>query len=233
MAAFELGAQKLPAMVLDVVAPQASGTYEAPGAEIVVEGVLTEEAVEKGEALYDIHPPAEVAVRSYRLLWIALGAAAVAALAYLAYRRWRRPKIVPAAPARAPDPLDVRTLAALDSLRIEDLHGQGRYREFQFRLSEIVRGYLGERFGIDALECTSGELMAALKRHGAPGLQFDAFERHLLDADLIKFAKGDTTPDACRRELGFARQVVLTTTAAAAAPPPAEAEVRDAARPVS
>ncbi len=46
---------------------------------------------------------------------------------------------------------------------------EGLQREFHFRLSEIVRGYLGERFGFDALECTSDELLGRLERSSAPG----------------------------------------------------------------
>jgi hypothetical protein len=230
MAAFELGKQRLPDLVFDVVAPDSAGTFETQGAEVEVTSVLSETAIQNGEPLWDIKPPEEVPIPSYRLLWIALGVAAAAVLGFLLYRRLRRPRAAPVLPAPR-EPLDVRTRRALDELRAQDLPAQGRAREFHFRLSEILRGYLGERYGFDALECTSHELLARLRTLHTPGLSLEALERHVHESDLVKFARAQTTPSQCHADLDLAYQLVLSTTAVLAQPPPPLPA--DAARPVS
>ena len=51
----------------------------------------------------------------------------------------------------------------LDALAKENLPGKGEFKLYYFRLSEIVRGYLGELYKIEALESTTPELLAALR----------------------------------------------------------------------
>jgi hypothetical protein len=221
MAAFALGKVKLPDLVFDVVSGDgAAGTFETHGAEVEVLSTIAESASQNGEPLYDILPPTAVAVRSWRLLWGLAALLAVAALGYAASRFLRRAKV--AAPEKAVplEPLDVRTRRALDELRAADLPVRGQYREFHFRFSEIVRGYLGERYGFDALECTSGELLDQLRRLHTPGLDYGSVERHVNESDLVKFARAPATPESCKRELEWAYRVVQTTTAAMAPPPP-------------
>ena len=93
-------------------------------------------------------------MRSWRLVWGVLGAlaAGLALWALVRALRRRRAAVPPPAPPLA---LEVRTHQALSALQAERLPEQGRGREFYFRLSEILRGYLGERYAFEALECLS------------------------------------------------------------------------------
>ncbi len=236
MAAFALGKQRLPDLVFDVVgADGAAGTFETHGPEVEVTPTISESAAQNGEALYDIQPPADVPVRTWRLLWALAALAAAVALVYAAVRLLRRmkraipEKVVPLEPA------DVRARRALDELRAQDLPGRGQFREFHFRLSEVLRGYLGERFGFDALECTSSELLDRLRRLHTPGLDYGEVERHVHESDPVKFARAATTPEACKRDLEMAYRVVHATTAAVAPPAPVlppRPPPRDAVRPL-
>ncbi|HYV44276.1 MAG TPA: hypothetical protein VFA20_05410 [Myxococcaceae bacterium] len=221
MAAFALGKQKLPDLVFDVISGDgSSGTFETHGAEVEVVPTISPTAAQNGEPLYDIQPPTEVPVRTWRLLWALAALLAAAALGYAASRFLRRATAAKPEKALPLEPLDVRALRALDELRAEDLPGRGLFREFHFRLSEIVRGYLGERFGFDALECTSVELLDQLRRLRTPGLDYGSLERHVHESDLVKFARSPSTIDACKREMEWAYRVVQTTTAAMAPPAP-------------
>ena len=83
------------------------------------------------------------------------------------------------------------------------------------RLSEIVRAYVGERFRVEALECTSSELLAALRRTAAPGLPYEELDEFLSESDLVKFARAQRSADRCARALDFAYLLVTRTT-----PPP-------------
>ncbi len=207
LALFELGEKKLPDLTFDVVEGDRAGKFVARG--IAVEGISSlPKDSDEGAALRDIKPPEEVPVRSYRLLWALGGLAALAALSYAIYRWLKRekpPSLIPR------PPLDVRVLAALEELRRQNLPAQGRAREFYFQLSEIVRGYLGERYGFDGLECTSAELLQALRQVHAPGLPMDELARFAGESDLVKFAKATAERAQCEQALEFAYQLVRQT----------------------
>src|SRR5262249_46378554 len=142
---------------------------------------------------------------------------------YAIYRWAKRPRRL-TAPQRVLEPLDVRTLGALDALRSEDLPSEGRFREFYFRLSEILRAYLGERYRFEALECTSSELLASLRRLSTPGLSIAEVSRFVDESDLVKFAKAPAEPNQCKESLEFAYRIVRETISPPAPQPPPNAQ---------
>jgi len=203
MSAFKLGTVTLPEVPFAVTTPEGPQRYVAPGRTLEVGSTLPEDAQTKGEDLRDIQPPAEVAVRSLTLVWAALGVLAAALLAVVAWRYFQKYRARVRAAVAPPLPLDVRTRRALDSLKGEDLPAQGRVKDFYFRLSEILRGYLGERYGFDALECTSTELMARLRGLRALGLPEEGLMRFISESDMVKYARADSSADSCRDSLSF------------------------------
>ncbi|HEX8536166.1 MAG TPA: hypothetical protein VF664_01790 [Cystobacter sp.] len=220
MSAFKLGMVTLPDLAFLVSTPEGPRRYVAPGRTLEVGSTLPEDAEAKGEDLRDIQPPTEVAVRSLTLVWAALGVIAAALLGYAAWRFFQKYRERRRAAVAPPLPLDVRTRRALDALKSENLPAQGRVKDFYFRLSEILRGYLGERYGFDALECTSSELMAQLRRLKAPGLPEDGLMRFISESDLVKYARAESSPDSCREALTFGYSLLDQTWPP---PPPPEA----------
>jgi hypothetical protein len=212
LAGFQLGEQKTPQLAFEVWTPQAQGTFSVPGVSVEIVSTLPPDAEEKGAGLFDIAPPVDVAVRTWRLLY-ALGIALAVALAAYAFMRWRaRPKPVVLAPPKPTEPLEVRVRKALDALRAEDLPGKGRVREYYFRLSEIVRGYLGERYGFDALESTTPELLDSLRRLHTPGLPMKELQEFVNESDFVRYAKAAPDPIACKSALELAYAIVQATT---------------------
>lgn len=212
LSGFELGQKKTPQLTFDVSTPQTSGTFTTPGVDVELVGTLPPDAEQKGADLIDVRPPVDVAVRTWRVLY-ALGAVAALALLAWALRRYlKRPRAISEAPAKPLEPLEIRTRLALDQLRAEELPQKGRVREFYFRLSEIVRSYLGERYGFDALESTTPELLASLRRLHTPGLQMDALQSFANESDFVRYAKATVSPDTCKGALELAYSIVNTTT---------------------
>jgi len=207
---FELGNKRLPDLGFEVIDPRAVQEFIAKGLEVEGLSSLGKGLDQREPALYDIKALEEVSVRTYRALWIALAAAALASAGYAIYRWAKRPRRA-IAPQSVPQPLDLRTLGALDALRNEDLPRQGRFREFYFRLSEIIRAYLGERYRFEALECTSSELLASLRRLPTPGLSIAEISRFVDESDLVKFAKATADPNQCKESLEFAYRLVRET----------------------
>jgi len=222
---FELGKQTIPDFAFEVTSPAGITEWRLPGVEVEGVGVLPEDAEEKGAELKDLKPLAEVPVRTYRLLYWALGLLALLALAWGVYRYLKRSRPLPVPVAAPKVPLHQRTRNALDALAAEDLPGQGQTRDFYFRLSDIVRGYLGERYGFEALECTRPELLEALRTRNTPGLPMEELVRFLDEADLVKFAKAPVGLLECKRDLELGYRLVEVTPF----PPPPSAPVGGAA----
>jgi hypothetical protein len=210
MALFELGAHVLPTLTFDVLDASGAGVARLDGPDIEGKSSLPKDADQLGAKLQDIKPNEDVPVRSWRLLWLLAGALAAAALAWLAIRAWRNRPRRPALGA-PPLPLEVRTLQALSALEAEGLPERGLQREFHFRLNGLVRAYLGERFGFDALECTSGELLREVERRALPGVEPDPLRAFVDQCDVARYARGEVPVPACAGALAFARSLVETT----------------------
>ena len=115
-------------------------------------------------------------------------------------------------PGPPPRPAHEIALEKLDRLGQYGFLENADNRPFYFAVSEVIREYLGARFGFDSLELTTDELVrrAAARAPGASWLL--GRDRGLAAAcDLVKFAKisprrrrgarhaGDGDPDRRRR----------------------------------
>ena len=214
LAAFQLGTLDTPALELEVSAPEGVATLAVPRSKILIDSTLPPDAQTKGENLYDVKPPEEVPIRSWRLLYILAGMLGAAALGYAIIRYLRRPKVI--APAYVPpaEPLHVRTTKALDALAAENLPAKGEYKMFYFRLSEITRGYLGELYSFEALESTTPELLNALRSRTTPGLPMPDLTTFVEASDFVRYAKQLPSLDECKSHLELAYRIVHSTQAA-------------------
>jgi hypothetical protein len=134
----------------------------------------------------------------------------IGALAALLISRWmRRPKKLPPPPPPRP-PWDV-ALEALHDIRHAGLTGEGRFAEVFDRVSDVLRRYLGDRYGYDGLESTTREALGAL-RDVSPAIEdLDGIETFMRDADLVKFARLTPSEDECLDLLSRAEGIVTRT----------------------
>jgi hypothetical protein len=114
-------------------------------------------------------------------------------------------------PVTAPTPPEVRALAEIDLLERTALPPAGPADAFHTRLSETVRRYLAERFGLKALEQTTAEFLTAARQ--VPQLnEREPLLRELCDrCDLAKFARAGLSAEDCRHSAGLARTLVEQT----------------------
>ncbi|HEY6081266.1 MAG TPA: hypothetical protein VIW29_20770 [Polyangiaceae bacterium] len=160
---------------------------------------------------------------------VSIGAIALvvgAVLAWLIGRWLKRPRPVPPPPPPRP-PWEV-ALEALHDLRHAGLTREGRYAEHFDRVSDIVRRYLGDRYGFDGLECTTREMLGELRATTPRIAVLSEIERFLRQADLVKFARLTPSEPECATALAEAEQIVTSTlppptltASTGATPPPA------------
>jgi hypothetical protein len=218
LSAFQLGQLDTPNLELEVTSPDGVVTLPVPRAKLEVVSSLPADAQTKGANLYDVKPPEEVPVRTWRLLYILAGLLALAALGYLINKYLQRPRPVAVVNLPPPEPLHVRATKALDALAAENLPGKGEFKPYYFRLSEIVRGYLGELYGFEALESTTPELLTALRARTTPGLPMNDLVAFAESSDFVRYAKQEPSLEQCKADLELAYRIVHSTQAAAAPP---------------
>ncbi len=86
-------------------------------------------------------------------------------------------------------PAHVRAIKELDKLKAEKIWEQGREKEFFSKLTDILRLYILEREGINAMEMTSGEILNEIRQVSDVDSVYDNLKQILTTADLVKFAK--------------------------------------------
>lgn len=89
-----------------------------------------------------------------------------------------------------PDPPYVIAFRELEQLKNEELWQKGEVKRYYTRLTEILRQYLENRFGVFSLELTTAETLEALVKTGfRKNSTYNELKSVLTGADLVKFAK--------------------------------------------
>jgi hypothetical protein len=209
LTAFALGELRVPAFEVEVVdAAGDSVRLTSEVAVIRVESVRLDESAD----IRDIKGPLAIPFSMATLLPWLVGLTILGAAAYWLYRRYRRrtrpDRPVPVVPPR---PAHEIAYESLDALEASGLLQLGEVKTYHIRVSDILRVYTEDRFDVDAMEMTTGEVLVGLDRaRVARGVVGDF--RKLLDrCDLVKFAKFRPDASACHHLVPLGRQLVDVT----------------------
>jgi len=128
-------------------------------------------------------------------IWIAGGLAVVMlAVLLLIYFKRRSVRPLPTLVDAPAIPLHERVLGELRQLEGERIWQQGLHKTYHSRLTDLLRGYIEERYRVPALESTTDELVHALRVSPLNREQQERLENMLRLADMVKFAKATPTP---------------------------------------
>lgn len=177
--------------------------------------------MEKG--LKDIKPVFEIPVTLAEVLPWFIGGCLVVLLIILVWRfvRYRtgRTGLFTSKPKLPPH---VVALNSLELLKAADLWQQGQYKEYHTRLTDILRIYFEDQFGISALEMTSDDLLLNLKKSKLFTPESQGRLRFVFScADLAKFAKYMPLEEENETSWRYAHDFVLETRPAPAEDPEA------------
>jgi hypothetical protein len=154
--------------------------------------------------IFDIIKPYRAPLTIGEILpWIltAFIAAAVIWGAIILFKRLRKKKEAPEI-VKNPDPAHIIAFRELEKLRLEELWQKGEIKQYYTRLTEILRLYLENRYGVCSLEMTTHETLDALVKTGfRRDASYNILKNILTGSDLVKFAK--YKPEATEHEEHF------------------------------
>ena len=132
----------------------------------------------------------------FRWVLLALGCVLLAVGGYYLWR-WYQKHRKPEEETIDPEllrPADEVALEKLDEITAQKIWKDGKVKEYQTELTDVVREYIGRRFDVHSTEKTSDETLQEMKSKVDKDL-YTRLKSMLQLADLVKFAKWHTTPD--------------------------------------
>jgi hypothetical protein len=139
---------------------------------------------------------------------IAGGAIFLALLIFVIYYFLRNKKVAPPKPQGPPETLQERALRMLNELDAKQLWQKKQVKQYYIELTDIVRGYIEERFSTPALELTTDELLYKAQLHKELQPYHGLLSTILHTADLAKFAKAEPLPQEHTDAMEKAKQFI-------------------------
>jgi len=168
--------------------------------------------VSTAEEIKDVKSPLTIAFDWIELLlWLALGLVVII-VGWIFYRRYKKKKSELHVEKKIIKiPIHVKAFAALDELEKKQLWQKGKIKEYHSNITEIIRIYFQERFGLPAMELTTSESIQQLRKTKEAGNIIDLTIDFLSNADLVKFAKFQPLQSVNEEMMTQARNIVQNT----------------------
>jgi hypothetical protein len=181
---------------------------------IKVNSLLDEDVkkLEVADIIGPVVPPPPDLRRFFIIVGIVLVVGAVATVLVLRYLKKRAEKTrIVTIPAHELAYRELRKLVT------DDLIGKGEYRFFYFRISDILRHYIENRFELRAPELTTEEFLAELAKRPVLGEEQDRILRSFLaHCDLVKFARHEPANEEIQRTFDAVKNFIGATESAEA-----------------
>jgi hypothetical protein len=148
--------------------------------------------VDTSAGIRDLKPPVSLPLTLAEItVWagIVIGIAALGYTVFRLWKKWHERRGTLPAYTPPPKPAHVIALEELGMLKEQKLWQKGLVKEYYSRLTEIIRTYFENRYGFMAMEQTTDEILAELRRHPGAEAAWNEAEDVLRSADLVKFAK--------------------------------------------
>ncbi|MBN2330024.1 MAG: hypothetical protein JXR73_22985 [Candidatus Omnitrophica bacterium] len=211
LSTFFTGDFEIPAFdILYQTADGARGSIRTSPIKITVRSLTPEEAEDLD--IRDIKEPVLLSGSSRMwIIWTVLLSLLAAALAAYGLRRYFKRR-QSEAPGEPPLPAHEEAYLALRELREnQEWRHNNDYEYFSTRLSEILRVYIGRRWGFNAIDQTTEEILDEFRTIGMDSGLFQEFEDFFTDCDLMKFAKHELPADELDGLIDRAERIVDQT----------------------
>ena len=179
------------------VAIDGSDTIESDQVALKVSTVPVD--VDNPEQFYDIKdvwkPPFVLADYYPWIFGILTALFIICVIGYLVQRYRRHRSEVPVKPAEPELPPYEVAIRELDSIKDQKLWQQGLNKEYYTQVTDTLRRYISRRYGVNAMEKTSEEILAIIERETDERSVYDTLRQVLRLSDYVKFAKLHPLPD--------------------------------------
>lgn len=155
--------------------------------------------VDNPEKFYDIKdvwkPPFVLADYYPWIFGVLTALFLICVIGYLVQRYRRHRSEVPVKPAEPELPPYETAIRELDSIKDQKLWQQGLNKEYYTQVTDTLRRYISRRYGVNAMEKTSEEILAIIERETDERTVYDTLKQVLRLSDYVKFAKLHPLPD--------------------------------------
>jgi hypothetical protein len=169
--------------------------------------------VDTTRAIKAIKPPLHAPLTFREMLpWILIALAAGLIIFFIIYVIIRRKKNKPLFRIRPKVilPPYVVAMNGLEGLKEKKLWQAGKVKDYYTQMTDILRTYIEDRFGVQAIEMTTEEILDGMKGTDADKASIDRLAKTLVLADLVKFAREKPLPldnDSCmNNSISFVRE---------------------------
>ena len=199
---FKLGDVKIPAMRVVSAIDTADAKTTAP-----VDLTVKEIAAADTSDIIDIYSQESLGRGFWFYAIIISVVVLLGALVFLFDRFFRKNKAVEKIPESvlSPEERFEKDMRELEGARLLE---KGDVKEFHFRISEVLRRYLGGRLGFEALESTTHELLNALRDRKTEKPALRLVEEFCDINDPVKFAKWIPDTSTSEKLILLSRDVV-------------------------
>jgi hypothetical protein len=174
---------------------------------------VTSPEIDDSKGIYDIKPPIAMPVTVLEVLpWVLLFFWLLAGVYVLMYFIKRQKKQKELEEAKRVETAHEVALKELEKLKSEKLWQSGEVKSYYTRLTDILRKYLENRFGLRAMESTSFEIlrdMEVIMHREEKDLEL--IREILQTGDMVKFAKFSPEPSANENCYDYTVMFVLET----------------------
>ena len=119
----------------------------------------------------------------------------ICVIAYIVKRIRAKKSLIPFKKEEPKLPPHEQAIKELDEIKQQKLWQQGRSKEYYTLITDTLRKYIEDRFGISAMEMTSGEILDLIRKNSEAQSVYDNLRQILQLADFVKFAKMNPLPD--------------------------------------
>jgi len=220
--------------VIYILDPYLSGTYTIPAMpvtfhdptndaqavelmtgeiEIQVKSLLPPDSEQVG--IKDIQPPHSLPPDRVRQALLAGLVFILAVLMIYGFYFWEKKRSKKVAPEIQPGPEEIAR-QEMDRLLAENLLAKGEIKLFHLRISDILRHYIENRFGLKAPERTTEEFLLELSQAESTANVLLSIHKNLLadflsQCDLVKFAKHEPSPMESQKTVDICREFIEKT----------------------
>jgi hypothetical protein len=193
---FDSGQYRIPPFKFDIREP---GKTDSLFTDWLVLNVMTFK-IDTTKGPVDIKPPFEAPLTLKEVTPYILGIILIGALLFLilySIKRKKRNQPLFVRPAKPKEPAHLVALRELDRIKEEKIWQKDKIKEYYSEVTGTLRVYIEDRFGIPAMEQTSGEILTSfqISRNLIPDKTLQYLIKILPLADLVKFAKYLPLPD--------------------------------------